>query len=83
MAVNEFSLEELFIHRQALQAEIDKDIEHLKQMGHQLLILTAEMNEINKSLSEKIQIKDQCDQALCEYKIHLYMFSLKLYLLSP
>ena len=68
MAVNEFSLEELFTQRQELQAEIDKDIEHLKQMGHQLLILTAEMNEINTSLSEKIQIKDQCDQALCEYR---------------
>ena len=67
MAVNEFSLEELFTHRQSLQAEIDKDIEHLKQMGHQLLILTAEMNEINTSLSEKILIKNQCDQALCEY----------------
>ena len=64
MAVNE--LEELFIHRQEIQAEIDKDIEHLKQMGHQLLILTAEMNEVNASLSEKLQIKDQCDQALCE-----------------
>ena len=66
MEGNELSLEELFIHRQKLQVEIDKDIVHLKQMGHELLILTAQMNELHTSLDEKIQIKDKCDQTLCE-----------------
>lgn len=64
MEGNELSLEELFIHRQKLQVEIDKDIVHLKQMGHELLILTAQMNELHTSLDEKIQIKDKCDQTL-------------------
>ena len=59
MESEELCLEKLFIHRQELQEEIDKDIEHLKQIGQEMLILTAGLNE-------KIQLKDKCDQALCE-----------------
>ena len=66
----ELSLDEIFAHRQSLQEQIDQDIINLKQIGQEISILSAKMTELHNNLSEKMEIKNEYEQTLCEYKMY-------------
>jgi len=60
-------LEEFIGHGLILKEQIDQDMIDLKQIGNEISILTTKMNDLHTSLSEKIQIKEEYDQTLCDW----------------
>jgi len=67
MENEEISLEEFIGHGLILKEQIDQDMIDLKQIGNEISILTTKMNDLHTSLSEKIQIKEEYDQTLCDW----------------
>lgn len=67
MEIDEISLEEFIGHGLILKEQIDQDMIDLKQIGNEISILTTKMNDLHTSLSEKIQIKEEYDQTLCDW----------------
>ena len=68
MENEEISLEEFVGHGLILKEQIDQDMIDLKQIGNEISVLTTKMNGLHSSLSEKIQIKEEYDQTLCDCK---------------